>query len=72
MSARASLEDLYWREVGAALRAMVAPGVVVAAGCGAALALTGASAHGVTRDDRSCQACQLRLQAPQPAQIPTL
>lgn len=72
MSALSSLEDLYWREVAAALRAMVAPGVVVAAAFGAALTLTGASAHGVAPADAACQACLMRLQTPHSAHTPAI
>jgi len=72
MSRSTPLEELYWRELGAALRAMVAPGVVLAAACGAALTLTGAAALHAAPGDRACKACQFRMSAPQSAQSPAI
>lgn len=56
------LEDLYWQELGGALRALVALAVVPLAACAAALTLTGAAS--LNRDGGStpshpsaCQTC---------------
>jgi len=56
------LEDLYWQELGGALRALVALAVVPLAACAAALTLTGAAS--LSRDGGStpsrpsaCQTC---------------
>lgn len=67
MSAPSALEEGYWCEVAVALRAMVAPGVVMAAALAAALTLTGASTQCLRRTDAACPSCQIRLQAAQPA-----
>lgn len=72
MNRSTPLEELYWRELAAALRAMVAPGVVLAAACGAALTLTGAVAHQAAPGDGACKACQFHMSAPQGAQSPTV
>jgi hypothetical protein len=72
MSTPSSFEELYWRELGAALRAMVAPGVMLAAACGAALTLTGASAPVAAPTDASCQSCQIRLLSPRKLQAPAI
>lgn len=71
MSRSTPLEELYWRELAAAVRAMIAPGIVVAAACGAALSLTGAAAHHAAPGDGACKACRFRMSAPQGAQSPT-
>lgn len=62
------LEDLYWQELGEALRALVALAVVPLAACAAALTLTGAASlkgDGGSTPSRpsACQACHFEQAA---------